>query len=130
MKAMNPGLVRRPFPLLDNSLVDLIPRFGDQFFDASRMDPAVADQAAHRQSGNFTTDRVKTAQNDCFRRVIDNNVNAGSVLKGPDVTSLPANDPAFHIVAGQRHGRDHGLGDLVGGNPLDGHGHNIARLPV
>ena len=71
------------------------------------------------QPGGLAADRVEAGQQHRLRGVVDDQVDAGDLLEGPDVAALPADDPALHVVAGQVHDGDDRLGGLVGGEPLD-----------
>ena len=87
--------------------------------DPRGVDAAVRNQFGEGDPGGLTAHRVETGQQDALRGVIDQHVHAGDLLEGPDVAALPADNPALHLVTGQRHGRDHGLGGLLRGDALD-----------
>ena len=52
--------------------------------------------------------------------VVDDQVAAGGGLQGADVAPFPADDPALHLVGGQRHHADRGLAGGVGRAAGDG----------
>src|SRR5262249_61863378 len=59
-----------------------------------------------------------------FGRVVDDEVDAGHRLEGPDVASLAADDPALHLVAGQVQHRYDRFAGLLARHALDGEGHD------
>src|SRR5260370_42174140 len=67
---------------------------------------------------HLAADRVEATENDGLRRVVDDEVDAGGMLEGPNVAALSTDDAALHLVAGDRHHRYRGFGGLLGGNPL------------
>src|SRR5207247_518263 len=64
------------------------------------------------------TNRVETAEDHGFRRVIDDQVDPGRVFQGPDIPTFPTDDAALHLVAGNGHHRDGGLRGLLGSHAL------------
>ncbi len=109
-----------------------------RLLDPVRVDPAVEDQLLQGQPGDLAADRVEAGQQHGLGRVVDDQVDAGDRLEGPDVAALAADDPALHLVAGQVQHRDDRLGGLLGGQPLDGQRDDLAgaalalfvRLPL
>ena len=95
--------------------------------DALRVDPAVADQPLKGEAADLPAHRVEARQEHRLRRVVDDQVDAGHRLEGPDVAALAADDPALHLVAGQVHDRDDRLARLLDRDPLDGERHDLAR---
>ncbi len=83
----------------------------------------MASRATSRRTGS-KPDRI-----DRLGRVVDDEVDAGGLLEGPDVASLAADDPALHLVRRQVDDRDGVLGRVVGGDPLDG-GHDDVASPI
>src|SRR5829696_7014782 len=108
--------------LLAGSVVGLL--------DAGRVDAAVGDQLLQGEAADLAPDRVEAGQQDRFGGVVDDQVDAGDGLEGADVATLAADDAALHVVGGQRQDRDGGLGGLLGGDPLDGQGDDLARAAV
>ena len=102
----------------------------DHLFDARRMDAAVGDQALQGDAGHLAAERIEAGEDDRFRRVVDDEVDAGRHLQGADVAPLAADDAPLHLVARQHHHRDRGLGDVVRGGALDGHADDALRLLV
>ena len=103
-------------------------RLGDHFLDPRRMNSAVLDQLGQRQPGRLAADVVEGADDHHARRVVDDHVDAGAFLEGADVAALAADDPALHVVAGNVHGADGGVGGVLGGVAVDGGGQDAAGL--
>ena len=92
------------------------------------MDAAVHNQFLQGQPGNLPADRVKAGDGNGFGGVVDNQVHAGDGFQGADVPALPANDPALHLVVGQGHHGDGGLGGVIRGTALNGGGNDLPAL--
>src|SRR5216683_741002 len=71
VKSLESDLQNRRLALLFDPLQDLQSGLGDDLFDPSRMNPAVHDQLVQRDSGDLTSYRVETADDDGFRGVVD-----------------------------------------------------------
>ncbi len=94
------------------------------------MDPAVADQLGQRDTGDLPTNRVEARQHDRFRRVVDDEIDPGGLLEGPDVATLAADDPALHLVVREMDDGHGVLGGVVGGDALDRRDDDVAGLLV
>ena len=92
------------------------------------MDAAVHDQALHGDAGDLAPHRVKRADDDRLGGVVDDEVDAGSRLKGADVPALAADDAALHVVVGQVDDADGAFRHVVGGALLNGQRDNVPRL--
>src|SRR3990172_13189310 len=92
------------------------------------MDATVGDELLQGQLGDLPADVVEAADDYNPRRVVDDDIDAGGLFKGPDVPAFAADDPAFHVVAGDVDARDGRLGGMLGGKALDGNGDDLARL--
>ena len=119
-QASSPALRHSSSTSAPAPLVDLL--------DPGRVDPAVDDQRLHRDPGDLAADRVEAAQHHGLGGVVDDDVDAGDLLEGPDVAALAADDPALHVVAGQVHHRDRRLGGLLGREPLHDGAQHAAGL--
>src|SRR5262249_28210643 len=75
-------------------------------------------------------DRVVTRDDDHFRRVVDDEIDARRRLDGADVPSLAPDDAALHVVARQRDDRDRPLGDVFAGQTLDRDRDDLLRAPI
>ena len=100
----------------------------DHLLDARRVDAAVLDQLGQRQPGRLAADVVEGADDDHAGRVVHDHVHAGALLEGADVAAFAADDAALHVVAGDVHGADGGVGGVLGGVAVDGGGQD-ARGP-
>ena len=94
------------------------------------MDPAVLDQLGQRDAGDLAANAVEGRENDRLRRVVDDEVDAGEMLEGADVPTLPPDDPALHVVGGELDHRDGRLGGVAGGDALERVGHEVACAPL
>ena len=81
-------------------------------------------RATSRRTGS------KPAEDDGLGRVVDDQVDAGRLLEGPDVAALAADDPALHLVVRQVDDRHRVLRGVVGGDALDRGDHDVAGLLV
>src|SRR6185437_5266188 len=130
VEAVDPGVVRRLLPRLDDAGVDLFPGFVDDLLDAPRVDPAVGDEALQGQASHFAADGVEAGNHDGVGRVVDDDVDAGGGFEGADVPALAADDTAFHFIRGQGDRRDGRLRRLLGGDPLDRDRDDLPRFAV
>ena len=119
-------LVGDLLPLLPHHLLQLGPGLLDDLLDPGRVDAAVLQQLGQRPPGDFPPDRVEAGDGHRLRRVVDDQVDPGRLLQGADVASLAADDPPLHVVRGERDDGDGRLGDVVGGDPLDGRRQHLA----
>jgi hypothetical protein len=94
------------------------------------VDTAVGDQLLEGEAADLAPDRVEAGQQDRFGRVVDDQVDAGDGLEGTDVAAFAADDAALHVVRGQGEDGDGRLRGLLGGDPLDGQGDDLARAAV
>jgi hypothetical protein len=62
------------------------------------MDPSVLDQLRERQPRGLSAEPVERREDDRVRCVVDDEVDTGEVLERADIASLPADDPALHVV--------------------------------
>ena len=110
------GLLAGLLDLLGHIRLGLV----EHLLDARGMDAAVLDEALERDAADLAADRVEAREDDCLRRVVDDQVDAGELLEGADVAALAADDAALHVVAGDVNDRHGGLGGVVGRDTLDG----------
>jgi len=89
-----------------------------------------SDEVLQRDTADLTSYRIEAREDDGLRGVIDDEVDAGELLEGPDVAALTADDAALDVVVGDGY---HGYGFLrhiVPGVPLDGKGQDFLRLSL
>src|SRR5205807_2582743 len=118
---------RLPADLLD-VLLHLGGRLGDDLLDARRVDAAVLDQLGQGEAGRLAADFVEGADDHHAGRVVHDHVHAGAFLEGADVAPLAADDAALHVVAGDVHRADGGVGGVFGGVAVDGGRQDAARF--
>jgi hypothetical protein len=78
-------------------------------------------------AGDLATQRVERRERDGLRRLVDDEVHAGRGLQGADVASLLADDPALHLLRGDRHAGLRQLHGRVRRAPLDRLRHDPSR---
>ena len=100
------------------ALVDLL--------DAVRVDPAVENELLEGDPRNFAAYRIEAGEQHRLGGVVDDQVDAGHRLEGPDVAALATDDAALHVVARQVQHRHDRLGGLLAGHPLDREGDDVA----
>jgi hypothetical protein len=110
----------------DAQLLDLGPAPLVGFFDALRVDAAVQHQPLEGQPRHLPPHRVEAGQQHRLGRVVDDQVDPGDRLERADVPPLAADDAALHLIARQVQHRHHRLAGLLGGDPLDGQGDDLA----
>jgi hypothetical protein len=98
--------------------------------DAGGVDAAVGDQLLQGEAADLAPHRVEAGQQHRLGGVVDDQVDPGDGLEGADVAALAADDPALHVVGGQRQHRHGRLRGLLGGDPLDGEGDDLAGAAV
>ena len=125
VQAMDAQLHDSPLALFLHLYFQLAAALLHRLLDAGGMDTAVAHQALQGHAGHFAPGLIKGGQGDGLGGIVDDQVHAGGRLQGADIAALAANDPAFHLVAGQGHHRDGGLAGMVGGAAADGLGDHV-----
>ena len=115
---------------LANRGVDFLTRFFDHLLDASGMNAPVQNQLLQRNSRHLAADRIKAREDDCFRRVVDDEVNARRRFQRADVASLAADDAALHVVVRQRHNGNRGFRNVIRGAALDRQRDDVPRALV
>src|SRR5439155_5098297 len=130
VEAGDPDLVDGGLGGLLHDLVDLGLRLRDHLLDARGVDAPVDEESLEGALRDLTADRVESGHDDRLRSVVDDQIDPGEGLEGPDVAALAADDPALHVVARKRHDRHRVLGRVLGRKALDGHGDDVPRLRV
>ena len=85
------------------------------------MDATVLHQPLQRDAGDLAADGIEAGEDHRLRRVVDDEVDAGSKLQRADVAAFTADDAALHVLAREIDHRDGVLRDVVGGHALNGH---------
>ena len=115
---------------LPDDLLELRLRLVVRLLDAGRMDAAVLDQLRQRQARDLAAEPVERREHDRVRRVVDDEVDAGEVLERADVATLPADDPALHVVGRQLDDGDSRLSRVARRDALERVGDEVARAPL
>ena len=97
---------------------ELLPDLGDDLLDAGGVDPAVLEEPLNGNARDLAPHRVERRQQNRARRVVDDDVDPGGHLEGADVPALATDDPAFHLVGGERDERDRGFDRILHAHPL------------
>src|SRR5205807_7203832 len=90
----------------------------------------VLEQLLESEPRDLAADSVKAGQDHGAGRVVNDEVDAGQVLESADVASLTADDPALHVVGGEVHDGDGGLGGMSGREPLHADREDVAHTPL
>ena len=88
------------FAKLQQLMVDVLFGLGDKLFDPGRMYSSILYEPLHRETGDFASDWIKSADNNHTGSIIYNDIYAGRLLKCTNIASLSADDSTLHIVAG------------------------------
>ncbi len=109
----------RLLPCLAHVVLEL--RLGEvvHLLDPRRVDAPVLDQLLERRPSDLPPEPVEGGEDDCLRRVVDDEVDACEVLERPDVATLSSDDPALHVVRGQLDDGDRRLGRVACRDPLE-----------
>src|SRR5205807_10151844 len=105
----------RGIAYFEQHLIELQTDLLDQLLDARRMDAAVLHETLERDAGDLAADRVEAGEDDRFRSVVDDEIDARGQLQRADVAPFAADDAAFHVLAWEIDDRDRVLGDIVRG---------------
>ena len=128
VQVVHAGFVAGAFTLFPDGAVNLLAGLLHHVLNAGGVNPPVRNELFQRQPGDLPADGIKAGDGDGFRRVVDNQVNAGNGFQGADVPALPADNPALHLVVGQGDHGDGGLGSVIGGAALDGGGDDLTAF--
>ena len=75
-------------------------------------------------------ERVETRECDGLGRVVDNEIDAGDLLEGANVSSLTTDDAALDVIRRNLDGSDGALGRVIGGHALNGDGEDLSGLAI
>ena len=98
--------------------------------DADGVDATVFDQIYESLSGHLAPHGVEAAQQDDARGVIDDDRDSRHLLEGADVAAFSPDDATLHLVAGQWNDADDGVGNHLGGTPLNGISHDVPSFAL
>src|SRR5256885_9207071 len=88
--------------------------------DAGGMDAAVLHQALEGDPGDLAADRIEAGEDDRFRRVVDDEIDAGGQLERADVASFASDDAALHFLVREVDDGDGVFRDVVRRHSLNG----------
>ena len=71
------------------------------FLDTRRMNTAVYDQFFQSQSCDLSSDGIEAGQDDCFRCIVDDQIDTCQCFQCTDVSAFAADDTAFHFIVRQ-----------------------------
>ena len=127
MHIVNAQIEQDPLAFLINFLRNFTGYLLNNLFDPRRMNPAVEDKPLQRRPRNFFADRIKTGNDDRFRRIVNDDIRPRKRFQSADISSFAADYPAFHFVAGQTDGRNRNIAGRFRCKPLNRRNQNIAR---
>ena len=94
------------------------------------MDTAVGDELLQRQSRHLAANGIEARNGDDLGGIVDDQLDTRQGLQLLDVPALAADDASLHLLAGQRHRGNGGLGYEVARASLNGQCHDAAGLIV
>ena len=106
MDAVDANLDQCTFALLLNGGFYLTASLFNHFLNACGMDSSVSHQFFQCHTGNFPANRFKAGNSDGFRRIIDDQINAGERFNRADISTFSADDPTLHFIIWQLHHRN------------------------
>ncbi len=95
------------------------------FFDSRGVNPSILNKFDKCKSGDFPSNIIESANHHNTRGVIDNYIDSGGFLKGPNVSSFAANNSAFYIVTWNIHGANGSFRSIFGSISLQGNCKNF-----
>src|SRR5205807_5823482 len=111
-------------------LIELLSNLFDQLLNARRMDAAVLHEAFERNARDLAPDRIEAGEDDRFRRVVDDQVDAGGQLQRADVAAFAADDAALHVLAREIDDGNRVFRDVIRGHALNSHAEDLAGFEV
>ena len=128
MKAVNTRFICSLFPGFTNLLAHFFTSFFNHFFNACRMNTPVDNQFLQSQSSHFTTNRVETGQNNSFRCIVNNQINARQCFNSPDITAFTTDNATLHFIIRQGYDGHRRFRYVIGCTSLNSQGNNFQRL--
>ncbi len=130
MNAMDTGLESSLFTGLLDSLLHFTARLLYHFLNARRMDTPVHDELLQCDPRDLAAHRIESRDDHRFRRIINDQINAGHRLQRADVPPFSSDDASFHLVIWQRNDGHRCLSHMIRRTALDRQGQNLPRLLV
>ncbi len=113
MQAVDAAFKSCLLSLFPDLVLHFLLRPADHFFNAAGVNSAVVNQLFQGQAGNFPAHGIETRNDDSFRRIVNDEVDAGQSLQSPDITPFSAYDTPLHFVVGQVDYRYSGFRNMV-----------------
>src|SRR2546421_12396132 len=100
VEAADARFLYRLFAVTAYLLLDFLLGFGNELFDARRMNPAIGNELVKGDLGDFAAHGVERANDHHAWRVVDDHIHSGGLLERADISPFAADDAALHFVAG------------------------------
>ena len=110
--------------------VHLGPSLGNDFFDSAGMNAAVTHELHQGHASDLAAHGIEPGQDNGLGCVIDDQIDTGRLLQGPDVPTFATDDPPLHLVVRQMDNGDRVLGCVVRRDTLHRRDDDVARLFV
>src|SRR2546423_9360348 len=88
LQAMDIGFNSSVFTCFANDSINFLLCLGDDILNTSGMDAPIQDEPCQCNPSHFTADRIEARENDCFRCIIDDEINTCCSLQGTNTASL------------------------------------------
>ena len=83
------------------------------------MDTSIYDQLFKGDSCDLASHRVKPREDNCFRSIIDDKIDAGHCLDRADISSFTTDDPSLHLIVRKLNDRNRRLCNVIYGASLN-----------
>jgi len=130
MNAVDARLDHGAFAFCLDGGIHLAASLFHHFLNAGGMNPSVGDQAFQCDAGHLAANRFKAGKRDRFRRVVNNQVNAGQCFQCADIPAFTTDDAALHFIVRQRNNGDGRLRNMIRGAALNRKRNNLTRTLV
>ena len=97
-------------------------------FDSGWMNTSIYDKFFQCNSCHFSPDRIKAGKDNCFRSIINNQINTGQCFKCSDVSTFSSDNTAFHFIIWKLDNRNRCLRNMICSTFLNGCNHIFLRL--
>ena len=130
MNAVNARIERRLFADFADLRIQFLLALLHDVFNARGVNAPILNQAFQRHFGDLPPQGAVGRENDGFRGVVNDEINACGGFEGADIAAFAADDAPFHILAGQGDGGDGLFIDIVAGVTLDHIAEDILGLAI
>ncbi len=113
VESVNADFKRRLLTHFPDIVINLTAGFFNHFFNARRVNTAILNEFIKSDSCRLPSDRIKSGKNDCFRCVINNQVNTCKRFKRTNVTPFTADDTSFHLIIRKIDDRYRRFGNMI-----------------